>query len=85
MGRLQEARQALGTMEKLMRHEHYYPAPTLAVVYSGMNMKAQAFTWLEKAYSARSNSLTALKVDHVYDPLRGDPRLQDLRRVGLLQ
>ena len=41
---------------------------------------------MEKAYSARSNSLTALKVDHVYDPLRGDPRLQDLiRRVGLAQ
>jgi hypothetical protein len=41
---------------------------------------------LEKAYAQRSNFLTALKVEPVYDPLRDDPRFQELlRRVGLAQ
>jgi TolB-like protein/DNA-binding winged helix-turn-helix (wHTH) protein len=55
-----------------------------AGAYLGMDLKDQAFSWLEKAYAQHSNSMTALKVDPVYDPLRADPRFQDLlRRVGL--
>jgi hypothetical protein len=39
---------------------------------------------LERAYRARAGNLTALKVDPNYDPLRTDPRFQDLlRRVNL--
>jgi hypothetical protein len=39
---------------------------------------------LEKAYREHSNSLTAIKVDPTYDPLRADSRFQQLvRRVGL--
>jgi hypothetical protein len=38
---------------------------------------------LEKAYQQHFNAMTALKVDPVYDPLRDDPRFQELlRRVG---
>jgi len=41
---------------------------------------------LEKAYREHSSSLTALKVDPIYDPLRGEPRFQELvRRIGLAQ
>lgn len=51
-----------------------------------MGEKDQAFAWLEKAYSQHSNALTKLKVEPAYDPLRGDPRFQDLlRRVRLAQ
>jgi serine/threonine-protein kinase len=46
----------------------------------------QTLVWLEKAYAQHSNGLTALKVDPVYDPLRGDPRFQRLlAQVGLAQ
>jgi len=45
--------------------------------------KDETFAWLEKAYSQHSNSMTTLKVDPIYDPLRGDRRSLDLlRRVG---
>ena len=51
-----------------------------------MNEKDEAFVWLEKAYAQHSNAMTTLKVDPLYDPLRTDPRFQDLlRRVGLAQ
>jgi TolB-like protein/DNA-binding winged helix-turn-helix (wHTH) protein/Tfp pilus assembly protein PilF len=56
----------------------------ISVAYIGMDDKDQAFAWLEKAYAAHSTSLTALKVDPTYDPLRSDPRFQDLlHRMGL--
>jgi len=54
--------------------------------YIGMGDNDQAIAWLEKAFAQHSNGLTGLKVDPLYDPLRGDPRFQDLlRRVGLAQ
>jgi hypothetical protein len=49
-----------------------------------MDDKDETFAWFEKAYSEHSNLLTGLKVNPAYDPLRADPRFQDLlRRVGL--
>jgi hypothetical protein len=45
-----------------------------------LNNKDEALHWLEKAYQEHSNSLTALKVDPTYDPLRGEPRFQELLR-----
>ncbi|HXM95409.1 MAG TPA: hypothetical protein VOA64_14340 [Candidatus Dormibacteraeota bacterium] len=51
-----------------------------------MDDKDDAFAWLQKAYSEHSNALTTLKVDPTFDPLRSDPRFQELvRRVGLSQ
>jgi len=58
----------------------------IAWVYVGLGDKDQALAWLEKAYAQHSNELTTMKVCPVYDPLRSDPRFQDLlRRLGLAQ
>jgi hypothetical protein len=40
--------------------------------------------WLGKAYEQRSWFLTYIKVEPTFDPLRSDPRFQDmLRRMNL--
>lgn len=84
-GQHAQARHALEKLEQLNRLQQMDPAP-LCVAYIGMGHKDEAFTCLQKAYSEHSNPLTALKVDPIYDPLRSDPRFQELlRRVGLVQ
>jgi len=50
----------------------------LACAYIGLDDKSQAIAWLEKAHEAHSVSLTALKVDPIYDPLRSNPRYAQL-------
>jgi TolB-like protein len=56
----------------------------IALVYAGLGEKDEAFAWLEKSFVARDKGLTYLKIDPCLDPLRSDPRFQDLvKRVGL--
>jgi TolB-like protein/Tfp pilus assembly protein PilF len=82
-GRKAEAKKILNELLELKRH-HYVTPPALANVYIGLGDKDQAFFWLEKAYQEQSNYLTWLKVFPADDPLRSDPRLDDLlRRIGL--
>jgi len=82
-GQQVEAQRALEKLQQLNRRRQIDPA-TIALAYVGMDNKDEAFAWLQRAYSERSNALTALKVDPIYDPLRSDPRFQELlRRVGL--
>jgi hypothetical protein len=55
-----------------------------AIIYLGLGDKERALDGLEKAYEARSQWLTLLKVDKVYDPFRSDPRfIELLKKVGL--
>jgi hypothetical protein len=57
---------------------------SFAVAYIGMGNNDKAMVWLEKAYAEHSSSLNAIQVDPTYDPVRSDPRFQDLvRRIGL--
>jgi len=82
-GQRVEARRALEKWQQLNRRRQMDPAAT-ALAYVGMGNKDEAFAWLQRAYSERSNALTALNVDPIYDPLRSDPRFQALlRRIGL--
>lgn len=57
---------------------------SLVIAYIGVGDNDKALDWLRKAYAEHSSSITALKVDPIYDPLRSDPRFQELiRGVGL--
>ncbi len=56
----------------------------LASFYARLGNKDKALAWLEKAYEARSEGLTFLKVDARFDNLRDDPRFKDLlKRMNL--
>jgi hypothetical protein len=56
----------------------------MAIVYSGLKDKDEAFRWLEKAYEEREGNLVYLNVEPRFDAIRSDPRFRDLaRRVGL--
>ena len=74
---------AIEQLEQMGTHRTLDPL-SFAVAYIGIGINDKALSWLEKAYAERSSSLTALKVDPIYDPLRGEPRFQELmRQVGL--
>jgi tetratricopeptide (TPR) repeat protein len=56
----------------------------IALVHAALGDRDQAFAWFDKAYDLRVESLGNLKVDPKLDPLREDPRFNELiRRVGL--
>jgi TolB-like protein/DNA-binding winged helix-turn-helix (wHTH) protein/Flp pilus assembly protein TadD len=65
-------------------HHAFSNAPEIALIYVGLDEKDQAMAWLEKAYAERFNPEVLLRP--AFDPLRSDPRFQDLlRRIGLSQ
>jgi tetratricopeptide (TPR) repeat protein len=82
-GHTLEAEHALRKLLDLNRRQPMDPM-VIAFAYVGMGNNEQAIEWLEKAFAQHSNGLTELKVDPAYDPLRSDPRFQNLlHQVGL--
>lgn len=56
----------------------------IALIYAGLGNKEKAFDWLEKSLAQKDKGLVYLKVDPCLDPLRSDPRFNNLvQRVGL--
>ncbi|HYW43312.1 MAG TPA: protein kinase [Bryobacteraceae bacterium] len=58
----------------------YVDAFWVARVYAGLGEKDKALEYLERAYREHSGTMWALKMDPQCDPLRSDPRFQDLLR-----
>lgn len=85
-GNRAKARLALEKMEEVKRQQHVDPAIMSSAAYLGMGENDKALSSLEDAYFARSNALTTLKVDPIYDSVRSEPRFQALiHQVGLTQ
>jgi serine/threonine protein kinase/Tfp pilus assembly protein PilF len=64
----------------------YVSSYSIAEVYVGLGDRHQALEWLEKAYEERARALVSVKVEPKVDPLRSDPRFQDLlRRMNFQQ
>jgi TolB-like protein/Tfp pilus assembly protein PilF len=77
------AQQMLAKLEQ-SANARYVPALYFAAVYTGLGDKEQTFRWLEKAFTEQDDRLVYLAVDQIADPLRGDPRFQQLmKRSGL--
>jgi len=80
-GRRNEALEILNDLKK-RSDNGFSNASEIALIYVGLAEKDQAMTWLEKAYGERFNPSVLLRP--CFDPVRSDPRFQDLlRRIGL--
>jgi TolB-like protein/DNA-binding winged helix-turn-helix (wHTH) protein/Tfp pilus assembly protein PilF len=78
------ALQALATLRREVQNRPVDPAPMLTLANIGLGHNDKAIILLQKAYSEHTSDLTVLKVDPIYDPLRGDPRFQQLLRNARL-
>ncbi len=67
-------------------NQEYVPPTEFIVIHAALGEKDQAFELLEKAYDEHEGTLWLLKVSPKFDPLRDDPRFQDLlRRMNLTE
>jgi len=73
------ARRALADLRNLSK-TRYVSALYFAGVYTGLSEKSTALDWLDKAYKERNDRLVYLNVDPMADPLRSEPRFQDLMK-----
>jgi len=82
-GQVSAARKTIARLEEYVRRDGV-GRYEIALIYTGLGDKQEAFKWLEDAYKAHDVGLVYLKIDPCLDPLRSDPRFDDLmRRVGL--
>jgi TolB-like protein/DNA-binding winged helix-turn-helix (wHTH) protein/Tfp pilus assembly protein PilF len=78
-GNRQDAQAMLNKVKKYSEQDYVAPY-FLAIIYAGLGQRDQAFDYLEAAYRTHDGWLGLLKVDPALDPLRSDPRFQDLLR-----
>ncbi len=76
-----EARRRLDESTQRTKEEKSYLRPGwVAEVYVSLGDKDDAMRWLERGYKERDIWLALLKVWPRFDPMRSDPRFQDLLR-----
>jgi len=78
-GKSEEARKVLDDLHALAKKQYVLPFG-FAVIHIGLGENDEALEWLEKAYQDRNGWMVYLKVSPWLDPLRSDPRFQDLLR-----
>jgi serine/threonine protein kinase/tetratricopeptide (TPR) repeat protein len=82
-GKHEKALQILGEFEDLAK-SRYVDSYLLAMIYSGLGDKNNAFSRLNKAFEEHSASMVFVKSDPFLAGLRSDPRFPELlRRMGL--
>jgi hypothetical protein len=85
MGKRSEAEQQitiLREMSKTRYIRHYY----FVWVYAALGDKDKAFEELEHCYAERDAFIVRMKSDPFMDPIRGDPRFDEMvKRLNLLQ
>jgi serine/threonine protein kinase/Tfp pilus assembly protein PilF len=82
-GEKDKAKEILG---KILNNlgQQWYSHVRIAMIYTALEDKKQAFSWLERALAESDMALPYLKVNPAFDPLRSDPRFTELlKRIGL--
>jgi serine/threonine protein kinase len=83
-GRKAEAQKVLDELSALSKEKYIVPK-NVAAIYAALGNKEKAFEWLEKSYQDHSLAVgLSMKSFPGFDPLRSDPRFNDLlRRMNL--
>jgi tetratricopeptide (TPR) repeat protein len=82
-GRTEEARRVIERLDELAKQRYVSPYD-IAMIHVGLQEMDTAFYFLEKAFEERSVWLGYLGLEPQWDPLRTDPRFNNLlRRVNL--
>jgi hypothetical protein len=63
---------------KRSANNRYVPPYTLAEVYNALGQRENALAALEQAYSEKDVRMVFLKVDPMWNGLRGEPRFVDI-------
>jgi len=82
-GRRQEAQKTLNELQELSKQRYVSPGQ-IGIIYIALGDKDKAFEWLEEANRGYDLNIMRMKVERRFDPIRSDPRFEDLvRRIGL--
>jgi TolB-like protein/Tfp pilus assembly protein PilF len=77
-GNKAEAMKIVDELKELSK-QRYVSAYSFALVYLGLGDKEEALRWLAKSYQDRAgDALRYIRVEPLLDPLRGDPRFEEL-------
>jgi len=76
-GHKSDAAASLRRMNELTKQEYVTPYG-VALIFAGLDDKAQAMSWLQNAYEDKSHWLVWLNLDPRFDNVRSEPRFQDL-------
>jgi tetratricopeptide (TPR) repeat protein len=80
LGRADEARDVLRTLEEVARNR-YVPPYAMALVHAGLGERDAVFEWLDRAYATRDAHLQFLTVDPKWDPYRAAPPIRGSPRA----
>jgi serine/threonine-protein kinase len=74
-----EASKILNELKAQSKQKYVLPT-AFATVYVGLGENDRALEWLERGYAGHDGDMCLLKIAPHWDPLRSDPRFQDLLR-----
>jgi serine/threonine-protein kinase len=78
-GKRDQALKLLSECKELSRRDYVSPY-RMAIAYVALGYTNEAFAWLQKGLDVHDGWMTYVKVDPALDPLRSDPRFQDILR-----
>jgi tetratricopeptide (TPR) repeat protein len=82
-GQEDRARQLLDELAAEAARGYVSPV-AFALLHIGLGERDSALDWIERAYEERRGWLAYLRVNAIFDPLRGEPRFEELaRRMNL--
>lgn len=76
-GRRSEAEAVLAEL-KSFAAEKYVPAYNFAMIYNGLNDRAESLNYLEQSFQEREVQMAFIKIDTRWDELRSEPRFIEI-------